>query len=138
MNFLQEGARRWCGHGNPDSAGDPNWSPLLGTPADPSYPGAHSVIGASSAAILAATFGDRLDYSVTSEVLPGVTRSFDSFSAAVRESGLSRTYAGVHTHSDDVAGQALGRDVARYVLTHALAPRHAASERAHGYGRSRR
>jgi PAP2 superfamily len=120
--------------GNPDTAGDPNWTPLLGTPADPSYPGAHSVISASSAAILAAAFGDRLHYSVTSEVLPGVTRSFDSFSAAVSEAGLSRTLAGVHTHSDDVAGQTLGRDVGEYVLTHALAPQHG-SARAHVHGR---
>jgi hypothetical protein len=114
--------------GNPDTAGDATWTPLLGTPADPAYPGAHSVVSASSAAILAAAFGDRLDYSVTSEVLPGVTRSFDSFSAALREAGLSRMLAGVHTHADDVSGQALGRDIGEYVLTHALAPRHGAPQ----------
>jgi membrane-associated phospholipid phosphatase len=134
ITAIREGAN----DGNPDTAGDPNWTPLLGTPADPAYPGAHSVIGASSAAILAAAFGDRLDYTVTSEVLPGVTRSFDSFSAAVQESGLSRTLAGVHTHSDDVAGQGLGRDIAQHVLTHALAPRHGASERAHVDGQRHR
>jgi hypothetical protein len=120
--------------GNPGTAGDPNWTPLLGTPADPSYPGAHSVISASSAEILAAAFGDQLHYSVTSEVLPGVTRSFDSFSAAAAEAGLSRTLAGVHTHSDDVSGQTLGRDVGEYVLTHALAPQHGPA-RAHLPGR---
>jgi membrane-associated phospholipid phosphatase len=121
--------------GNPATVGDPNWSPLLATPADPAYPGAHSVISASSAAILTAAFGERLSYTVTSEVLPGVTRSFGSFSAAAREAGLSRTYAGVHTHSDDASGQALGRDVGRYVLTRALAPRHGASAGANAHRR---
>jgi membrane-associated phospholipid phosphatase len=123
--------------GNPDTVGDPNWTPLLGTPADPAYPGAHSVVSASSATILAAAFGDRLDYAVTSEVLPGVTRSFDSFSAAAGEAGLSRTLAGVHTHSDDVSGQALGHEIGEYVLTHALAPRHDQA-RAHVDGRRHR
>jgi membrane-associated phospholipid phosphatase len=131
ITAIREGAN----DGNPDTLGDPAWTPLLGTPADPSYPGAHSVISASSAAILAAAFGDRLNYTVTSEVLPGVTRSFDSFSAAAREAGLSRTYAGVHTHSDDVSGQALGMDIGRYVLSRALTPRHGASARAHAHRR---
>jgi hypothetical protein len=47
-----------------------------------------------------------------------VTRSFPSFSAAVDEAGRSRIYAGVHTSLDDVAGRALGHDVAGYVMAH--------------------
>lgn len=95
---------------------DPTWTPLLNTPADPSYPGAHSVVAAAGAEVLADAFGDRLRFDVTSEVLPGVTRSFDRFSAAADEAGLSRTYAGVHFSLDDGSGQQLGRRVARQVL----------------------
>ncbi len=42
--------------GNPDTVADPNWLPLAGTtPADPSYPGAHSTISAAGADVLAAS-----------------------------------------------------------------------------------
>jgi hypothetical protein len=106
--------------GNPATVDDPAWTPLANTPADPSYPGAHSVISTIGADVLGATFGDRFSFAVTSEVLPGVTRSFDRFSAAATDAGLSRIYAGVHTRVDHVAGQRLGHDVAAFVLTHAL------------------
>jgi membrane-associated phospholipid phosphatase len=91
---------------------------LANTPADPSYPGAHSVISAAGATVLRAAFGDRSAFTLGSEALPGVTRSFPSFSATVEEAGRSRIYAGVHTSLDDDAGRALGASVAAYVLEH--------------------
>ncbi len=97
-------------------AGDPSWTPLLGTAPDPSYPGAHSAISAAGASVLARFFGDQDRLSVTSDVLPGVVRNFDSYSAAATEAGLSRIYGGVHTRLDHVAGVELGNDVAGFVL----------------------
>jgi membrane-associated phospholipid phosphatase len=114
--------------GNPNTAGDPNWLPLAGnTAADPSYPGAHSTISAAGANVLASFFGDDQRFSVTSTALPGVTRSFSSFSTAADEAGLSRIYAGQHTRVDHVAGLTLGHDVARFVLHNALLPAHDSS-----------
>ena len=104
------------GFGTPAAAGDPTWTPLLGTAPDPSYPGAHSAISAAGATVLARYFGDRDRISVTSDVLPGVARNFDSYSAAATEAGLSRIYGGVHTRLDHVAGVQLGNDVAGFVL----------------------
>jgi membrane-associated phospholipid phosphatase len=109
-------AIRAGGSGTPAMAGDPTWTPLLGTAPDPSYPGAHSAISAAGAAVLAKYFGDRNSLSVTSDVLPGVVRHFDSYSAAATEAGLSRIYGGVHTRLDHVAGVELGNDVAGFVL----------------------
>ncbi|HYQ11786.1 MAG TPA: vanadium-dependent haloperoxidase [Gaiellaceae bacterium] len=114
--------------GNPNTVADPNWLPLAGnTPADPSYPGAHSTISAAGADVLASFFGDNQSFAVTSPALPGVTRSFDSFSAAATEAGLSRIYAGVHTRLDHVAGLTLGHDIANFVLDNALLPAHDSS-----------
>jgi membrane-associated phospholipid phosphatase len=111
--------------GNPATVADPNWLPLAGnTPADPSYPGAHSTISAAAADVLTSFYGDKQRFSVTSPALPGVTRSFTSFSAAVDEAGLSRIYAGVHTRIDHVAGLELGNDVGHFVLHNALLPAH--------------
>jgi membrane-associated phospholipid phosphatase len=109
--------------GNAQTTGDPNWLPLAGnTPADPSYPGAHSTISAAGAEVLARFYGDHGRFTVSSPALPGVTRSFTSFSAAAQEAGLSRIYAGVHTRLDHQAGLRLGLDVARFVLHNALLP----------------
>jgi hypothetical protein len=111
---------------NPDTTPDPNWLPEVGnTTPDPAYPGAHAVISAAGAEVLVAVLQrDRLDFNVTSEVLPGVERSFASFSAATEEATLSRIFAGVHFRSDLTTGQRLGRDVADFVLDHFLGRRH--------------
>ena len=96
--------------------GDPTWNPLLNTAPDPSYPGAHSAISSAGAAVLASFFGDHNNISVASDVLPGVIRTFDSYSAAATEAGLSRIFGGVHTRLDHVAGVEMGIAVAGFVL----------------------
>jgi len=109
---------------NPETLADPNWLPLsVKTAPDPSYPGAHSTISSASAAVLKFFFNsDEFSYAVTSEVLPGVKRSFTSFTAPADEAGLSRIYAGVHFRTDHIAGQQLGVDVAGYVVENFLLP----------------
>ncbi len=111
---------------NADTTADPNWLPeVTRTPPDPSYPGAHAVISAAAALVLQDFFRtDHIDLTVTSEVLPGVERTFDRFSAAAEEASLSRVFAGVHFRTDEVAGEQLGRRVARFVLARVLNPRH--------------
>jgi membrane-associated phospholipid phosphatase len=117
--------------GNPETAVDVNWLPEVGnTPADPSYPGAHAVVSAVGLAVLTSVLGhDRFDLTVTSEVLPGVERRFTSLAGAAEEATFSRVFAGVHFPFDLTTGQQLGRDVAGFVLEHALTRRgpHAAS-----------
>ena len=112
--------------GNPKTLPDPNWLPEVGnTTPDPAYPGAHAVISASGASVLISFFRENhFDFTVTSEVLPGVNRSFTSFSSAAEEATLSRIFAGVHFRSDLTAGQHLGRQVADFVLDNFLIPVH--------------
>lgn len=59
----------------------------------------------------------------TSEILPGVRRSFATFSAAAVEAGLSRIHAGQHTRVEHAAGVVLGQHVADYVLCNELQKR---------------
>ena len=94
--------------GNPLTTSDPTWTPLSTTPADPSYPGAHSTLSAAAATVLTSLYGSHVPFTVTSPTLPGVTRAFENFNAAASEAGLSRIYAGVHTRLDHRAGLALG------------------------------
>ena len=102
----------------PFDPGAPNWTPLAATAADPSYPGAHSTISQAAAAILTAFFGSGQPITVTSDNLPGITRSFASLQAAADEAGLSRIFAGQHTILDHQAGQTPGRQVAELTLRH--------------------
>jgi len=112
--------------GNPKTFPDPNWLPEVGnTTPDPAYPGAHAVISASGASVLISFLRrNHFDFRVTSEVLPGVDRSFTSFSAAAEEATLSRIFAGVHFRSDLTTGQRLGREVADFVVENFFTPVH--------------
>ena len=114
--------------GNPDTAADPNWTPLSATAPDPSYPGAHGAISAAGATVLSSIYGDDFTFTVTSPALPGVERSFDSFGDAADEATVSRIHNGNHTRIDQAAGADLGHDVADFVLHNDLLPR-AAYER---------
>jgi hypothetical protein len=107
----------------PAELSDTDWLPLsTKTAPDPSYPGAHSATSSAAATVLKFYFGDRFPFDVTSEVLPGVTRHFTSFSAAKREAGLSRIYAGQHFRFDHLAGLRLGREVSRSIAETTLRP----------------
>src|SRR3954451_6618993 len=102
--------------GNPDTEADAGWTPLLTTPNFPSYTSAHSTLSAAAAGVLTALFGDNYHFTVGSEGLAGVTRSFDSFGAAAAEAGRSRIYGGIHYTFDNAAAQQVGGEVADYVV----------------------
>jgi hypothetical protein len=70
---------------------------------------------------------------VTSEVVPGVVRSFDSISAIEHEASLSRVYAGQHFRSDENAGERLGGSVGDFVVDNFLTRVHHHGDRG-GHG----
>ena len=111
---------------NPGTLADPNWLPEVGNTApDPSYPGAHAVISAAAATVLASFFEtDQFAFNVTSEVLQGVDRSFTSFSTAAEEATMSRIFAGQHFSFDLTNGHDLGEQVAGFVVDNFLTSRH--------------
>ena len=79
------------------------------------------MISASAAEVLISFLErDHADFNVTSEVLPGVERSFTSISAAAEEATLSRIFGGQHFRFDLTVGQRLGREVADFVVDNFL------------------
>ena len=113
--------------GNPDTAADPSWMPLLVTPPFPEYPSGHASIGGAAATVLAAFFGNPNAFSATSETLPGVTRYFSSFSQAADELDNARIFGGIHFRNSCNVGRDQGEQVAEYVLANSL-------KRLHGKG----
>jgi hypothetical protein len=110
--------------GNPNAESDPTWNPLSATATDPSYPGAHADISSAAATALADFSGtDQFPFSLSNPTLPGIVRSFNSFSQAADEASASRIFAGQHFRYDEDAGQTLGRQVAGFVARRVLEPR---------------
>jgi len=117
---------------NPDTLSDPTWSPLLGTPNFPEYISGHSTFSGAAAAVLAVFYGsDDIPFTTGSEDLPGVARSFNSFSQAAEEAGMSRIYGGIHFMSANLNGLASGVSLGGYVARNFLLPRPGRSHRGH-------
>jgi hypothetical protein len=116
--------------GNPATAAITSWVPLgcpgdevfpNFTPAFPAYVSGHASMGEALFTVLKSWYGtNTVSFSLTSEELPGVTRSYTSFSQAAQENADSRVYLGVHWRFDQTEGQSLGRRVAEYVFANAM------------------
>jgi hypothetical protein len=106
--------------GNDATSPDSAWTPLVVTPPFPEYPSAHSCVSAAASHILSQTFGEETSFSVVSNAMPGVTRNFHSFTAALEEVKNARVFGGIHFRTACVDGTALGFAVGDYVLSHAL------------------
>jgi hypothetical protein len=105
--------------GNPKTAADPAWLPLIPTPNHPEYPCGHCGYAAVTAAILSAEAGDTPPGGVvvaSDSIADAVTMRLPSFGEWVRQVSLSRTLGGVHYRFSNEAGEALGRAVAGGVL----------------------
>jgi len=134
-----------AGDGNPDTLGDPNFTPLGApasnlngpnfTPPFPSYTSGHATFGGAIFQILRHFYGtDRIPFTFVSDEWNGITmdnqghvrplrpRSFSSLSEAEEENGQSRIYLGIHFAFDKNDGIEQGRRVADYVWKNAFTP----------------
>ena len=119
ITAIQEGEN----DGNPATAGDATWTPLITTPPFPEYTSGHSTFSRGSATILARFFGtDAIPFQTVSNGLPNVTRSYPGFSAAADEAGISRIFGGIHFQSANLAGQTAGNALANFISDNFLAP----------------
>ncbi len=96
---------------------DPEWQPYIQTPPFPEYTSGHAVISAAAAEVMTHYFGDKINYTDTSELEFGVpNRSFTSVREAAKEAAISRIYGGIHfKHSCDVGSEG-GIKVGQLVL----------------------
>jgi hypothetical protein len=110
--------------GNPATAADPNWMPLLVTPPFPDYPSGHSCATGSRMTTYTTFFGrDDITFSAFS-VDTGTTRQFTSFSAAAAELIEARIWGGIHYRTADIDGEVLGKSISEYVTEHFFQRRH--------------
>src|SRR5579872_1880901 len=100
--------------GNPATAADPAWQPLIDTPNFPEYPSGHADISGAVSHVLSLYFGqDDLTFQMTTTnaLAPQRTRAFNRFSQAELEVINARVYVGIHYRNSDVVAADQGRYV---------------------------
>lgn len=109
---------------NAAAQANPTFIPNMPSPAFPAYTSGHSTYTAAMTQMLALCLGtDDVEFTATSDGLPGVIRTYRKLSDARREVGMSRVWGGIHVMSDNIEGQKAGIKVAEYIFERALAPR---------------
>jgi len=94
---------------------DPDWEPVLQTPAFPEHTSGHSVASTAAATILTYMFGENYTFTDSTEVPFGLPpRHFDSFYAASNEAAISRLYGGIHYMPAIKKGIEQGRRVGEF------------------------
>jgi hypothetical protein len=111
--------------GNPRTAGNPDWQPLVNNPNYPDYTsGANNVTGAVTR-MLALFFGtNKVSFSVTTTnpLALQQTRTYDRFSDAAKDVVKARIYEGIHFRFADAAARRQGMCVANWAFEHFLQP----------------
>ena len=120
--------------GNPETVGDPTWTPLRGTPPNQDYASGHSIEGGAGAEVLKQFFGtDEISFRDCSASLPAgstcsdatpVFRSYTSFSQAAVENAHSRIFIGFHFRKSVEEGTEYGRKIGKRAANLYLRPVH--------------
>ncbi len=112
--------------GNASTDVDVSWTPLIKSPSLPEYVSLGATISEAAATVLASYLGDNVAFSLGSDIngdgTIDLTRNFTSFSQAANEAGLSGVYGGTQCQTSVTDGQAIGANVANYVLANNFAP----------------
>lgn len=109
--------------GNPDTAGDPTWLPLIPTPNYPDYTsGANNVTGAATRAFALFFGNDEMDFTLhtTNAAAPVQTFDYHRFSDVAHDVVSARIWEGIHFRFADVQARKQGRHVAQWVFGHFL------------------
>ncbi len=106
--------------GNPATDVDLAWTPSQPTPNHPEYPAAHSCVSGAMAEILNSYYGT---VNITFDLVgagaaTGITRHYTSTTAMMQEIQVARIAGGMHFRTSTVDGEALGRNVARWIVAH--------------------
>lgn len=111
--------------GNPRTARDENWLPLIPTPPYPDHTSGANNITAAATRTLALLFGNHVSFSITT-TNPGPTvddtRDYIRFSDVQLEVVDARVYQGIHWRYADEEGRKQGRHIAQWAFSHFLKP----------------
>jgi hypothetical protein len=112
-----------AGDGNPDTAPDGLWLPLINTPPYPDYPsGLCNLMAAVSRSVTRVLGDGTIDLNITSVAAgtPGfpLTRHYATASDLLTDAINARVWSGIHFRTADVVAAQMGTSVANYALDH--------------------
>lgn len=108
---------------NPHATPAPDFIPNMGSPAHPDYTSGHSTFSGATSRLLERFFEtDEIEFTTTSDGLPGAVRTFKRLSDARMEVGMSRIWGGIHTMSANLSGLDAGIKVADWVFENTCQP----------------
>lgn len=99
--------------GNPDTALDPDWLPLITTPAHPEYPAGHPSLNGAAATVLLSHFARRQTFTLTTIGQPN--RTYTNIKRARSDGNNARVWGGMHYPSTVAISDAEGEAIANYV-----------------------
>ena len=95
------------------SNADPEWQPLLNTPAHPDYPSGHCIYSGAAARALQLAYGrDEVSFTAAALGPNGLIRSYRSLSQMDQEVIGARIWGGIHFRTADEHGSELGHGIA--------------------------
>jgi hypothetical protein len=109
--------------GNPDTAPDPDWRPLINTPCHPEYPAGHPSLNGAAATILLKDFDDQQVFTLTTGL---TSRTYTSIAQARSDGNSARVWGGMHYPSTVEISDAVGEAIANYANQHSLQRLHGA------------
>ncbi|MFE0042834.1 vanadium-dependent haloperoxidase [Streptomyces albireticuli] len=108
--------------GNPATAPEPSWEPLIVTPPHPDYLSGHATVGGALTRSLTMLLGtSHIDFRVRS-VVTGTTRTFAEADQYNRDVVNARVWEGIHTRTADTVGNRTGQRLAAWALTRYFRP----------------
>jgi hypothetical protein len=113
--------------GNPVTAADPTWTPVVPTPNHPEYPAAHGCVFGGMGEALRSFYRKRqLKFSIDTTVAgispEGMKHSYESIQDLTDDS-LAPIWGGMHFRTSVEHGRALGEKAAAWVAAHHFGPR---------------
>jgi hypothetical protein len=107
--------------GNKHTDKDASWTPLIATPAHPSYASGHATLCNAARAVLEQVFGkDGHAIVLSNPALPDVVLAYTDWDEMTDDVDDARIYGGIHFRFDQDAGARQGRHVGRYILRNYL------------------
>ena len=105
--------------GNPETAADPEWLPLINTPSHAEYPAGHPSQNGAAATVLLSYFKTRPQtFTLTTTGQP--SRTYTSIAEARADGNSGRVWGGMHYPSTVRISDAVGGAIAKYVNRNAM------------------
>ena len=105
--------------GNPETAADPEWLPLINTPSHPEYPAGHPGQNGAAATVLLSYF-KRRPQMFTLTTTGQRSRTYTSIAEARADGNSGRVWGGMHYPSTVRISDAVGEAIAEYVNRNAM------------------